>query len=455
MANAGGSTDATNTFLTFDDEAADPLPDDSALSSGTFRPAAYGTVSQLPSPAPPVNGNTSLSVFDGSPTGTTWQLFAFDDDGTAATGQFTFWRVDFVYATTAYPSQLQVGGVGTVQDLDVTLHGFTSTFPIDLDLLLVGPTGAQVTLMSDTGGVEDPDNIALTFDDEASIEVPTITTGPLAGGNYRPTNVDDGPGDDTYPAPAPAPTGATSLAIFDGTNPSGTWRLFAVDNVFGDVTSFRGGWSLDFDWDDSVAPTGSVSVAGGAVATKSTSVTLAVSATDPAPGTGVIQMRFSNDGKTYSAFQPYAAAAAWTLSKGDGTKTVYAQFRDQVGNVSAAVPDTVVLDTTSPSVKRFRPTKNAQNVSPKAKVRILATEALDHTTVTKGSVVLKRNGAKVKGKVTYVAARHKIVLKPKKELKPGTYKVIVKTRITDMVGNRFDAKKKPGLQKLTWKFEVG
>ena len=88
-------------------------------------------------------------------------------------------------------------------------------------------------------------------------------------------------------------------------------------------------------------------------------------------------------------------------------------------------------------------------------MRIVATEALDHTTVTKGSVVLKRNGAKVKGKVTYVAARHKIVLKPKKELKPGTYKVIVKTRITDMVGNRFDAKKKPGLQKLTWKFEVG
>ena len=47
------------------------------------------------------------------------------------------------------------------------------------------------------------------------------------------------------------------------------------------------------------------------------------------------------------------------------------------------------------------------------------------------------------------------MLKPRKPLKPGIYKVIVKTRITDAVGNRFDAKKKPGLQKLTWTFTVG
>ena len=160
MANAGGSTDVSNLFLTFDDEAADPLPDEAAMTGQEYRPSVHGSVSQLPSPAPPVAGNTALSAFDGVPMGTTWRLFAFDDDdGAASTGQFTFWRVEFVYATTAYPSELPVAGAATVQDVDVTLHGFTSTYPADLDLLLVGPTGAQVTLLSDIGGSEDPDNI--------------------------------------------------------------------------------------------------------------------------------------------------------------------------------------------------------------------------------------------------------------------------------------------------------
>ena len=45
-------------------------------------------------------------------------------------------------------------------------------------------------------------------------------------------------------------------------------------------------------------------------------------------------------------------------------------------------------------------------------------------------------------------ARHAIGLVPSEPLKPGTYKVKVKTRVTDVVGNRFDAKKKPGLQPL-------
>jgi len=88
-------------------------------------------------------------------------------------------------------------------------------------------------------------------------------------------------------------------------------------------------------------------------------------------------------------------------------------------------------------------------------VRIVATEALDPATVTTGSVVLKRNGVTLKSHLGYLAARHTIVLKPHKPLKPGTYRVIVKTSITDPAGNHFDATTKPGLQKLTWKFAVG
>src|SRR5690242_191426 len=61
-------------------------------------------------------------------------------------------------------------------------------------------------------------------------------------------------------------------------------------------------------------------------------------------------MRFSNDGVTYAAAVPFATTANWTLLSGDGTKTVYAQFQDQAGNWSAAVSDTISLDTTAPAI---------------------------------------------------------------------------------------------------------
>ena len=99
---------------------------------------------------------------------------------------------------------------------------------------------------------------------------------------------------------------------------------------------------------DKTAPTGtSVSINAGAAYTTTASVTLATAATDvPA---GVTQMRFSNDNVNWSTLQAYATSASWTLAAGDGTKTVYARFLDAIGNTSAAVSDTIVLDTTAPT----------------------------------------------------------------------------------------------------------
>ena len=85
-------------------------------------------------------------------------------------------------------------------------------------------------------------------------------------------------------------------------------------------------------------------------------------------------MRFSNDGTTFSAWQPYAASAAWTLAGGkDGARTVYAQFADGAGNTSAVVSDTITLDTTAPTAVKTKPAKNAAGVSPTAKVKVVAT----------------------------------------------------------------------------------
>jgi len=60
------------------------------------------------------------------------------------------------------------------------------------------------------------------------------------------------------------------------------------------------------------------------------------------------QMRFSNDNATWSGWEAYSATkGGWSLSAGDGSKTVYAQYRDAVGNVYAQ-SDGITLDTAAP-----------------------------------------------------------------------------------------------------------
>ena len=446
MANAGGDT-AFNGRVGFDDEASDDIPDNGPLVDDvSFRPKDYSP-SALPSPAPALNGNSALSVFDGtSPVGT-WKMYVLDD-AVGNDGSFN-WYVEIETATTPYPSSIAVSGLGSVTDVNVSLDNLTSTYPDDVDLLLVGPEGQQATLMSDNGGSPDVTDVDLTIDDEAAGPLPNETA--LVSGTYQPTNVDES--DDVYPAPAPAPSGATSLSAFDGTHPNGTWRLFAWDSVGGDYTTIQG-WSLDIESSDTAGPSGSVTIASGATAIANPAVTLTLAATDPAPGVGVSQMQFSNDGTTWSPFQPYAATAAWTLAAGaDGARTVFVRYADGVGNVSAAASDTVVLDTTAPLVKKVTPAKNAKGVNPKTKVRIKATEALNPATVTAKNVVLKLGKKRIKARLSLKRGTV-VVLQPRKPLAEGTYRVVAK-RLADLVGNRLDGKKgKPGTQKVTWKFTV-
>jgi hypothetical protein len=105
-----------------------------------------------------------------------------------------------------------------------------------------------------------------------------------------------------------------------------------------DTTPASRTWTVD-----KTAPTGTVSINNGADRTKTQSVTLTLSATDPSPGSGVSQMRISNtqSGLSSASWEPYSNTRTWTLTSGKGTKTVYVQYRDGAGNLSAMVTDTI------------------------------------------------------------------------------------------------------------------
>ncbi len=108
---------------------------------------------------------------------------------------------------------------------------------------------------------------------------------------------------------------------------------------------------------DTTPPSGSVIINSGAAATNTPTVTLTLSATDNS-GT-VSQMQCSNDNVTYTAPEAYATSKTWTLTSGDGTKTVYVKFSDPSGNWSTPVSGSINLDTTPPAVTISSPSNGA------------------------------------------------------------------------------------------------
>ena len=98
---------------------------------------------------------------------------------------------------------------------------------------------------------------------------------------------------------------------------------------------------------DGTPPTlANIQINSGAAITNSTTVSLALSASD------ADEYRISESPTFTSA--PWGATSAtlsFDLSSGDGNKVVYAQFRDAAGNLGEVVSDSIVLDRTAPNVQ--------------------------------------------------------------------------------------------------------
>lgn len=154
-----------------------------------------------------------------------------------------------------YPSPITVAGLPPVftGNITVTLTGLTHTFPDDIDMLLVSPTGTKFIVMSDAGGgAPGLTAVNLALSDTAA-SVLTDGLGIAAGGPFRPADYTT---PDAFPAPAPAApylspvtVGAETLgSAFTGVpggNPNGVWNLYVVDDANLDAGTMSG-WSLTF-----------------------------------------------------------------------------------------------------------------------------------------------------------------------------------------------------------------
>lgn len=150
-------------------------------------------------------------------------------------------------------------------------------------------------------------------------------------------------------------SGDTSFFTIDG-NVLKTKAMFEFDTKNSYKITIRvtdeAGNTLDKEFTIQItknhAPSGSIIVNGGQISTSSINVTLNLTATDLEGE--AIEMRFSNDGITWSSWESKISTKSWTLSHGEGSKTVYMQLKDTAGNISNTFSDTIVLDTTPPVI---------------------------------------------------------------------------------------------------------
>jgi hypothetical protein len=95
---------------------------------------------------------------------------------------------------------------------------------------------------------------------------------------------------------------------------------------------------------DTQAPSGSILINLGDAQTQSLNVSITMNITDA--GSGVSQMMICADSSfSGCSWETYSSTKAWTLSYGNGTKTIYAKFVDLAGNQSTTYSDNIVLNS--------------------------------------------------------------------------------------------------------------
>ena len=141
-----------------------------------------------------------------------------------------------------YPSGFGLGSAGGKLAGMTAQVNLTHSFVSDIDLMLVSPQGQGVMLMSDNCLNQSVSGMVLTFRDAAASTLPDTAT--CASGTYKPSNrTTEIP--DTFPD-AVTDDPAATLSVFNGIDPTGFWRMYAIDDNSGDSGSISN-WSLTFE----------------------------------------------------------------------------------------------------------------------------------------------------------------------------------------------------------------
>jgi hypothetical protein len=293
--------------------------------------------------APTVSTGTALDI-----TGTSTRIAANevdDDGGTAVTAR------GVVYATTSAP---EVDGAA------VSAGDGTGSFEATLIGLESGTTYYARAYAVNAIGTTYGDEISFTtLSADANLSGLTLSDGTLtpafnSGTTSYTSSVDNGV---TLVAVSPtvAHAGASirvdGVAVTSGTSSHSLTLAVGPNTLTVEITAQDGITIRTYTvvvTRRTVPPSGTLAVNGGAGFTNDPTVTLTIDSDDL--GSGGLEMRFSNDDLTWSAWEPAHHSKPHVLSGGDGAKTVFLQLRDYTGNSSGSISAGIILDTALPTI---------------------------------------------------------------------------------------------------------
>jgi hypothetical protein len=177
MGDAGGTTDMVNVNLVLDDAAASPLPDSTAITSGTYRPTAYTLdpdVFPAPAPAAPYNPaapegtGTFANIFNGIVPNGTWSLFAVEDTGDATPVTIANWSLTFTLAPAATTTSV-------TSSADPSVFGQPVTFTATVATAGLGTPSGNVQFFEDGNPIGGP--VALNASGQAQLTTSTLPVG--------------------------------------------------------------------------------------------------------------------------------------------------------------------------------------------------------------------------------------------------------------------------------------
>lgn len=147
------------------------------------------------------------------------------------------------------------------------------------------------------------------------------------------------------------------------------YRLVAKNDAgtaYGDEVSFTTTDMKTSLTADITSPTGSINIKNGDAFTNSSNVTLGLSAADNMGVTGYYLSTSAVPPSTHTAGwmsvapdSHYQEDVSYTLSDDDGKNTVYVWYKDASGNISDVASDSIIVDTTPPTITIANPTSGS------------------------------------------------------------------------------------------------
>lgn len=348
------------------------------------------------------SGTPSFGISNGSVTQTV--NFPTAQTGASFCNNGGFNLPDGTVAT-PYPSLITVSTlIGTITKVTANVNGMNMPRPRDVDVLLVGPTSQTLLLMADTGDITPNNGINLTLDDAAAAPLPTGPGSNLSSGTFRPTDFLFTAGDDAFPPPAPAvfnrpaPTGTSTLAVFNTTNPNGGWRLFVQDDGLGGGAHAIANWCVNFSLAPLASTTSLVSSQTPIIVGNPVTFTASVSITGQTP-TGNVEFF---DGPTSLGVRPLvpaaqglspsaiSTAALTTSTLGIGNHNITAQYIGVTtvggGGFAPSLSNTVVQRIVNPTAASVSVSGQVSDESgngiPRVVVKMIDTNGVERHAIT-------------------------------------------------------------------------